>query len=309
MSHARTPRLRRSTQPPRFGLATAIFVVVSSMVGTGVLTTSGFSMYFLGSNQLMLVLWVLGGMLAVCGALTLCELTASMPRSGGDYVYLHESYGPAVAFLSGWVSFFIGFGGPIALSSSAAANYLLVPFGLDPATEAHRAAGPGVGDHPGPGGDPLPRARVVDPVPGGMTVVKLVILMTLAVGGVALGWGRWASLADRPPMTGSLALTMASSLVYVTYAYTGWNAASYLAGEVDQPQRRMPVAILIGTGLVTTLYLRLNLAYALAIPVGAIRGWSASGRERRGGRRRSRRSRPSAWWARGSRTRSRSRSA
>ncbi len=93
-------------------------------------------MYFLGSNQLMLILWVLGGILAVCGALTLCELTALIPRSGGDYVYLHESYGPAVAFLSGWVSFFIGFGGPIAATSSAAANYLLVPFALLPATEA-----------------------------------------------------------------------------------------------------------------------------------------------------------------------------
>ncbi len=256
---------------PRFGLATAIFVVVSSMVGTGVLTTSGFSMYFLGSNQLMLILWVLGGILAVCGALTLCELTASMPRSGGDYVYLHESYGPAVAFLSGWVSFFIGFGGPIAASSSAAANYLLVPFQIDPATEL--ILRPSLASaivlvlamlHC------LGRQSSIR-MQGGMTLVKLAILLTLAVVGVALGWGRWESIADRPPLTGSVVLTMASSLVYVTYAYTGWNAASYLAGEVDQPQRRMPVAILVGTGLVTTLYLLLNLAYALAIPAEAVR--------------------------------------
>ena len=115
---------------PRFGLATATFVVVSSMIGTGVLTTSGFTVYFVGSNQLMLVLWVVGGVLALCGALTLCELSAALPRSGGDYVFLSEAYGPLAAFLSGWVSFLIGFGGPIAASASASAKYLLAPLRL-----------------------------------------------------------------------------------------------------------------------------------------------------------------------------------
>jgi basic amino acid/polyamine antiporter, APA family len=90
---------------PRFGLATATFVVVSSMLGTGVLTTSGFTVYFVGSNQLMLMLWVLGGVFAICGALSMCELSAALPRSGGDYVFLSEAYGPLAAFLSGWVSF------------------------------------------------------------------------------------------------------------------------------------------------------------------------------------------------------------
>jgi amino acid transporter len=81
---------------PRFGLATATFVVVSSMIGTGVLTTSGFTVYFVGSNQLMLALWAVGGVLALCGALTLCELSAALPRSGGDYVFLLT--GPRVAY-------------------------------------------------------------------------------------------------------------------------------------------------------------------------------------------------------------------
>ena len=254
----------------RFGGSTAVFVVVSSMVGTGVLTTSGFSMYFLGSNQLMLVLWMIGGVLAVCGALTLCELTALIPRSGGDYVYLHESYGPAVAFLSGWVSFFIGFGGPIAASASAAATYLLVPLALPAGTEAivrpalASAIVLGLAAIHCLGRDSSILTQ------GLMTVVKLTILLALALAGIALGWGRWGTLADRPPLTPGVMLTMASSLVYVTYAYTGWNAASYLAGEVDQPQRRMPWAILLGTGLVTLLYLLLNLAYALAVPASAI---------------------------------------
>ena len=118
------PARKAPAEGPRFGLATATFVVVSSMIGTGVLTTSGFTVYFVGSNQLMLALWVVGGVLALCGALTLCELSAALPRSGGDYVFLSEAYGPLAAFLSGWVSFLIGFGGPIAASASAAANYL-----------------------------------------------------------------------------------------------------------------------------------------------------------------------------------------
>ena len=260
-----------AARPPQFGLATAVFVVVSSMVGTGVLTTSGFSMFFLGSNQLMLILWIVGGVLAVAGALTLCELTAAIPRTGGDYVYLRAAYGPEVAFLSGWVSFFIGFGGPIAMSASAAADYLLVPLGLDKARLA--VARPGLATaiilglaalHSG-------GRRSSIRLQGTITVVKLAILTTLAVLGVALGWGRWGSLSDRPPLTGGVVATLLSSLVYVTYAYTGWNAASYLAGEVERPQERMPRAILLGTGLVTALYLTLNLAYALALPPAAIR--------------------------------------
>src|SRR4051812_19522093 len=89
--------------PAEFGLATATFVIVASMVGVGVLTTSGITVALVGSNQYMLLLWILGGIVAACGALTLCELSAAMPRTGGDYIYLREAYGPLAAFLSGWV--------------------------------------------------------------------------------------------------------------------------------------------------------------------------------------------------------------
>src|SRR3954466_15408675 len=126
---ANAPEVGPDKMPAEFGLATATFVIVASMVGVGILTTSGYTVYFVGSNQLMLGLWVVGGIVAVCGALTLCELSAALPRSGGDYVFLYEAYGPLAAFLSGWVSFLIGFGGPIAVSAFASADYLLAPFG------------------------------------------------------------------------------------------------------------------------------------------------------------------------------------
>jgi APA family basic amino acid/polyamine antiporter len=255
-----------------FGLATATFVVISSMIGTGVLTTSGFTTFFVGSNQLMLLLWVLGGVIAACGALTLCELAAAMPRSGGDYVFLHETYGPLAAFLSGWVSFLIGFGGPIAASSAAAAKYLLAPLHLAPGStgtiEGLLATGAIVafGAIHCVGRSATVRAQAA------MTGVKLVILFGLALALLLAGDARWSNLADRPPITPKLGLSMASSLVFIAYAYTGWNGAAYIAGEVDRPQRQMPRAILLGTAIVTVLYLALNLGYALALSVADIGG-------------------------------------
>jgi APA family basic amino acid/polyamine antiporter len=271
MTDATTP-----TAPPKphdrgFGQATATFVVVSSMIGTGVLTTSGFTIYFVDSNQLMLILWVIGGVVAVCGALALAELSAMMPKTGGDYVFLTEAYGPLAGFLSGWVSFLIGFGGPIALSATAAARYVLVPVGLPASTLAiaqpalATAAVVALALVHASG-----RSRTIQ-VQGGMTIVKLAILTALAAAGIAAGWGHWSNLDDRPPMTGTLAWAMASSFVYISYAYTGWNGASYLAGEIDDPQRRLPRAILLGTGIVMVLYLALNLAYALALTVPDVR--------------------------------------
>jgi basic amino acid/polyamine antiporter, APA family len=260
---------------PAFGLATAVFVVVSSMIGTGVLTTSGFTVVFTGSNQLMLALWVVGGVLALCGALSLAELAAALPESGGDYLFLREAYGPLAGFLSGWVSFLIGFGGPIAASSAASAKYLLVPLRLEGRLGEGAELGLATAVIVGLAVVHCLGRRSTIRAQAGMTVAKLVILVTLAVVGVAAGQGGWANLADRPRVSPGLAVAMASSLVYISYAYTGWNAAAYVAGEVASPRRNVPRAILLGTGLVTGLYLALNLAYALALPAADVRAIAA----------------------------------
>ena len=219
----------------------------------------------------MLALWGVGGLLALCGALTLCELSAALPHSGGDYFFLSAAYGPLAGFLSGWVSFLIGFGGPIAASASAAAKYLLAPFNLDEDTAA--VAQPAIASlaivalgvvHCLGRGSTI-RAQ------GGMTLLKIGILATLTIAGLVAGRGRWENLADRPPLTSGLLVTMASSLVYISYAYTGWNSAVYLAGEIDEPQRRMPRAILFGTSFVMVLYLALNITYALSLSAADIR--------------------------------------
>lgn len=268
------PGPAKEAMPAEFGLATAVFVVVASMVGAGVLTTSGYTMASVGSNAWMLILWVIGGLTAICGALTLAELSAAMPRTGGDYVYLRAAYGPLPAFLSGWVSFLIGFAGPSAASAFASAKYLLEPFqaGLAPTLAAiridivilERAVGTALillfaAIH-------LIGRRQTAQVQGWITAVKLALLVGFAAAGLAAGWPNRSNLADFQPITDTTGLLgLLSSLVYIYYAYTGWNAASYMAGEVRDPQRLLPRAILLGTGGVLVIYLAVNAMYAMAL--------------------------------------------
>jgi basic amino acid/polyamine antiporter, APA family len=254
-----------------YGSAMAVYVVISSMVGVGVLTTSGYTVASVGSNQLMLALWLIGGIVAICGALTVAELAAALPASGGDFIYLYEAYGPLVAFLSGWVSFLIGFAAPIAASSFASASYLLAPLNLPEPTArlAHQGLATvailtfvlihTLGSHH------TNRAH------SAVTLLKLGILVSFLVAGLAAGWRNGANLVDRPPIDVKVVSSMFFSLIYISYAYTGWNAATYMAGEVRDPERQLPRAILIGTAGVVVLYLGLNMVYALALPAAEIR--------------------------------------
>ena len=125
--YSKDKALAGQEMPADFGFVTATFIVIAGMVGTGILTTSGFTVLDVGSNQWTLLLWVMGGLTAICGALTVAELSAALPKTGGDYVYLYDAYGPLPAFLSGWVSFLIGFAVPSAASAFAFAKYVLSP--------------------------------------------------------------------------------------------------------------------------------------------------------------------------------------
>jgi APA family basic amino acid/polyamine antiporter len=254
-----------------FGLPTATFVVIAGMVGAGVLTTSGYTVLDVGSNQWMLLLWILGGITALCGALTLAELSAALPQTGGEYVYLYEAYGPLPAFLSGWVSFLIGFGVPSAASAFAFAKYVLAPFhgvrsqivglerGLATAAMLTLAA-----VH-------ISGRRKTARVQGWITALKLCGLAGFACAGVSIGWPKLANLADLTPFDGGLAISMMSSMVYIYYAYTGWDSAAYLAGEIRDPRRRLPQAIMLGTGGVMLLYLAVNVVFALALSAADVR--------------------------------------
>jgi APA family basic amino acid/polyamine antiporter len=253
-----------------FGLSTATYVVIASMVGTGILISPGYMMASLKNYPLIFGLWALGGLLALCGALCVAELAAALPRAGGEYVYLREAYGPMPAFLSGWTSFFVGFSAPLVVAGHVAAKYLLTPFG---STENETA--------------PLVKITaaaiiVVVTLPNLIghrqsawtqnltTALKFGLFVVLVVLAFLFGSGQLSNIGQGQPIRSIKLGDAATQLFYVMFAYSGWNAASYLAGEVKNPGKILPRSLLLGTGLVIVLYLALNLVFAYALPLADV---------------------------------------
>lgn len=264
-----------------FGLSTATYVVIASMVGTGILVSPGFMMASLKNYPLIFGLWALGGLLALCGALCVAELAAALPRAGGEYVYLREAYGPMPAFVSGWTSFFLGFSAPLAMASYVAALYLLTPFGLAEGETGHfiiiKATAaiiivavtlPNLFGH-----------RQSTWTQNLTTVFKLGLFVALVVLALFCGKGRLAHIVEGQAIREVDIGTAATQLFYVMFAYSGWNAASYMAGEVKNPGRILPRSLLLGAGLVIVLYLALNLVFAYALPLAEV-GFDAAMEER-----------------------------
>jgi len=253
-----------------FGLSTATYVVIASMVGTGILVSPGYMMASLQNYYVIFGLWALGGLLALCGALCVAELAAALPRAGGEYVYLREAYGSMPAFLSGWTSFFVGFSAPLAVAGYIAALYLLTPFGLaedktGPIIKITAAAIILVITLPN-----LVGHRQSAWTQNLTTLLKLGLFVVLVVLAFLFGEGRLAHIAQGQPI-GQIKLgTAATQLFYVMFAYSGWNAASYLAGEIKNPARILPRSLLLGAGLVVVLYLALNLVFAYAVPLADV---------------------------------------
>ena len=253
-----------------FGLSTSTYVVIASMVGTGILVSPGYMMASLQNYPIIFGLWALGGLLAICGALCVAELAAALPKSGGEYIYLREAYGPMPAFLSGWTSFFLGFSAPLAVAGYISAKYLLTPFGL-----AENKTGliikttaaaiiivvtlPNLFGH-----------RQSAWTQNLTTVLKFGLFVLLVVSAFLFGGGQLANLSEGQPVGKVKFGTAVTQLFYVMFAYSGWNAASYLAGEVRNPAKFLPRSLLLGAGLVVVLYLALNLVFAYAVPLADV---------------------------------------
>jgi APA family basic amino acid/polyamine antiporter len=253
-----------------FGLSTSTYVVIASMVGTGILVSPGYMMASLGNYPSILGIWALGGLLAMCGALCVAELAAALPRAGGEYVYLREAYGPMPAFLSGWTSFFVGFSAPLAVAGYVAASYLLTPFHpvkdeTVPYVKIAAASIIVLLTLPNLVGN-RQSARTQNIT----TVFKLGLFAVLVVAAFLWGNGRFSNILQGHPPTKIDLGTAATQLFYVMFAYSGWNAASYMAGEVKNPARTLPRSLLLGTGLVTALYLALSLVFAYAVPLADV---------------------------------------
>jgi APA family basic amino acid/polyamine antiporter len=250
----------------QIGLIAAIAILVSNMVGTGVFTSLGLQVAGTHTGFALLVLWALGGVVALCGAACYAELGAAMPRSGGEYVYLGEIFHPFVGFLGGWVSLTVGFAAPIALSGIAFGHYasVLLPLSTRQAslmailvvTLIHAAN--------------LRLARWFQ-----VAVTTLIVMLILTFIAAAIRFAHPVPIGFAPTRAalGEVSTpAFAVSLIYVSYAYSGWNAASYVAGEIAEPQRNIPRALGLGTAIVTVLYVLLNWAFLRTVPIGRLSG-------------------------------------
>lgn len=247
-------------------------VVVANMVGTGVFTSLGFQLLDIRSGFILLALWAVGGIAALCGAMTYAELGAAMPRSGGEYNFLTRIYHPAVGFVSGWVSATVGFAGPTALAAMTFAAYSTSVFdtGENSWLEKSLAAG-------------LVILLTLVHASNRRNSGGLQVIFTLLKVGVIVIFCLAAFFAiESPqpvtflPVAGDGALltsgVFAVALIYVSYAYTGWNAATYLSSELENPQSTLPWILMGGTLVVTLLYVALNFTFLYTAPMDAMVG-------------------------------------
>ncbi|MCX5724699.1 MAG: amino acid permease [Nitrospirae bacterium] len=253
----------------KIGWFTASCVLVSNIIGGGIFTTTGFMARDLGDPVLILLLWFVGALFALGGAMVYGELGAALPHAGGDYLYLREAYGPLVAFLSGWTSFTIGFGAALAASAVSFASYALrvipltdesgwrvkgLALSLLWAVTLVHCGGIGTGGF---------MQRL-------LTTTKVLAICGFILGGLLYGSGQWAHLAVPAPTSQPSLGTAAISFLFVMYSYLGWNVASYLAGDIADPQRSLPKIMVGGTAFVAGLYLLLNVVYLYALPITSL---------------------------------------
>jgi basic amino acid/polyamine antiporter, APA family len=251
-------------EPPvrRLGLSVAAAIVVANMIGTGIFTSTGYQAAGLHDGWTMILTWVVGGALALCGAAVYAELGTRFPKAGGEYVYLREAYHPAVGFMSGWVSLTAGFSAPIAVSALAFAGYAGKLLGFDEALAPGIASGLVLAVTGLHATDTLLGGRVQT----GFTIGKVTLIACLILAGLLLGHGDWGHFSPRQGGVSNVGTSaFAVSLMYVSFAYSGWNAAGYIAGEIRDPQRTLPRALLLGTGLVMVLYVLLNVVFVYAL--------------------------------------------
>src|SRR6516164_5455091 len=246
---------------------TATAIVIADMVGIGVFTSLGFQVASITSGFALIMLWIVGGATAICGALCYAELATMLPRSSGEYNFLRRIYHPAFGFVAGFLSATVGFAAPCALAAMAFGFYF-------------KAVMPGA-----------------PPLLLGLVVTWIVALVHLA--GVRFGsafHNTWTAfklalivafvgigfvVGDREPITfmpqagdaaAIVSAPFAISLVFVMYSYSGWNAATYIVGEIREPARNLPRALVAGTAVVLVLYVLLNAVMLKTTPLSDLSG-------------------------------------
>jgi basic amino acid/polyamine antiporter, APA family len=256
----------------KLGLFSVTNIVIANMIGAGIFTTSGLLMADLKDPMLMLWLWVFGGVLAFAGAMCYGEIGASIPKAGGEYAFLSHLYSPRLGFLSGWVSFIVGFSAPIAASSIGFSEYLYraLPHIFDTTFLSVEAM------------KKLYSILIIviftlvhlrglefgAKVQNYLTLLKIALVAGLILFGFSLGNGDISNFKYTAPESQSTIgwKTIGLSLMWIMFAFSGWNASVYIGSEIKKPERNIPLSLLIGTGIVAVLYLLLNILFIYAIP-------------------------------------------
>jgi APA family basic amino acid/polyamine antiporter len=278
----------------QLGLFDSAMVVVGIVIGSGIFLTTGIMAKSIPSAGLILVAWLVGGLLTLAGALTYAELGAAMPEAGGQYVYLREAYGPMSGFLFGWILFLVYLTGGIAALALAFGEYvgyffpslgteqtilsLNIPFFQDSLHYSLSAGqitgiiviiilsifnfvGVGLGKS----------------IQNLFTIIKIGTIAAIIILGFAIGKGTSPELALNPSgmSFGSIIIGIGVSLVAVSWAFDGWNNVNFVAGEIKNPKRNLPLALILGTLVITLLYVLVNYIYlyALSMPetIGVVR--------------------------------------
>ena len=252
----------------KIGWKTAVAIVVSNMIGTGIFTTLGFQLVDITNTYSIFLLWAIGGILALFGAFCYAELGVNFKGNGGDYIYLKETYHPILGYLVSWISLIIGFSSPVALAALAMSKYLSVfdfSFGVPFAIAVIF----------------LVAISLSFSLKGSsrfhnfFTFIKIAFIIVLIILGVVLSepndsgnslnfdnsWGKEIMLP-----------AFATSLVFVTYSYTGWNSASYIAGEIDNVNKNLPKSLILGTLFVTFCYILINYMMLKHAPIHQLAG-------------------------------------
>ena len=252
---------------PGVSVLVATAIVVADMIGVGVFTSLGFQVKDIPSGFSILALWTVGGIVALCGVFSYSELGAMFPRSSGEYNFLGRAYHPAFGFLAGWVSATVGFAAPVALAAMAFGEYAksVVP-GLPPIPLA-------IGVVWLVSIVQLTGVRHSSTFQLISTILKVVLIVAFLVAGFVIGTPQPISFA---PQAGDLAhivsAPFAIGLVFVMYSFSGWNAATYIIGEMNTPQQSLPRALLAGTLIVLVLYVALNAVFLYSTPISALAG-------------------------------------
>jgi basic amino acid/polyamine antiporter, APA family len=246
---------------------TATSIVVADMVGVGVFTSLGFQVKDITSGFSLLALWIIGGIVAMCGAISYAELALMFPRSSGEYNFLRRIYHPAFGFVAGFLSATVGFAAPVALAAMAFSVYF-------------RSVIPDA---------PLPWPGLVvvwlislvhlsgirqgSAFQNVWTAIKLVLIVAFLVSGLVLGGRQPISFAPSAvDLTFITSAPFAISLVFVMYSYSGWNAATYIIGEIEEPNRNLPLALFLGTAIVIVAYVGLNAVFLSVTPMQELAG-------------------------------------